>query len=124
MEAAGALLLLVGACGSEVQFEDERSAEVPQVLRNAYLEISRARFGLVACRTPEQPQAIGGLDSARSGAEAAIAGRFAGLDMAALKQEADRETLAVQIERCAGEPGISRYRSAVDRLRQLAGETN
>ncbi len=124
MGAAGALLLLLIGCGTEAAFQDGPSAEVPENLRQAYLEVARARFKLIACRGPEQLQTIGGIDSARIRAEEAAAARFAGVEFAALKQEADRETLVVQIEQCPGEGGIARYRSAVSRLRSIAGEAN
>jgi hypothetical protein len=125
MGAAGASLLLLCACGTDTAFPDQQpGAQVPQKLRDAYKQAVRARFALVACRGPEQLQAIGSLDSGRHDAEQALAGRFAGLDLAAVKQEAEQQILTAPVEPCAASAAIERYRAAVESLRRLGGELN
>ena len=116
--AAASLSLMLAACGSAEPYSSEPQVDVPEPLRAAYVDVERARFALAACRAPEQRLAIGGLDSERQRAGAALAGRYADVTLAELRRAAEREMLTAHVEACPNAPGIERYRGAISALRQ------
>jgi hypothetical protein len=109
------------SCGSSDVPAPENQAAirydvVPDRLQTAHTEVMAARFALSACRGPRERQAIDASDRRRGELETAIARRLGSEGLSALRAASERAFLMMQIERCAGEPGVARLRQAEQAL--------
>ena len=115
----------LSACGAtDVPAPENQAAiqdeVVPPLLRTAHAEVMAARFSLAACRGARERRAIDASDRRRGELELAIGRRLGGEGVAALRAASERAFLMVQVERCAGEAGLSRLARAEEELAAAA----